>query len=127
MPSIHAEFPSKYLKGGQHILNEESATLTIKETRTEMVGQGDDAERKPVVYFRETEMGLVLNKTNALAISKALGNDDYLTWPGKRITIGAQPVEYSGKTTIGLRVRMTPPKADAVLGLARKPEAEASM
>lgn len=127
MPSINSQFPSKYLKGDQDILNEETAVLTIRECKTELVGQGEDAEKKPVVYFKETEKGLVLNKTNAAAITKALGTDETNDWPGKRITIGAQPVEYAGKTTIGLRVRMTAPKAEVVAGLKKAEAGEASM
>ena len=31
MPSINSQFPSKYLKGDQDILNEETAVLTVRE------------------------------------------------------------------------------------------------
>jgi hypothetical protein len=127
MPSIMNEFPSKYLKAGADVPAEEVVVLTIRETKFDMVGQGEDAERKPIVYFKETgEKGLVLNKTNAGAISKALGSDDYTTWTGKRISIAATDVEYAGKVTLGLRVRTTPPKADAVAGAGLK-TAEASL
>jgi hypothetical protein len=127
MPSIMNEFPSKYLKAGADVPAEEVVVLTITSTKFDMVGQGEDAERKPIVYFKETgEKGLVLNKTNATAISKALGSDDYETWVGKRISIAATDVEYAGKVTLGLRVRTTPPKADAVAGAGLK-KAEASL
>lgn len=124
MPSINSMFPSKYLRAGADVPAEEVVVLTIRETKVETVGREDEAEQKPVVYFKETEKGLVLNKTNAGAISKALASDDYATWPGKRISIAATDVEYAGKVTLGLRVRTTPPKADAVAGLKT---AEASM
>jgi hypothetical protein len=117
MPSINSMFPSKYLKGGADVPAEEVVVLTVRETKFEEVGHDEKAETKPVVYFKETEKGLVLNKTNAASISKALGSDDYTTWPGKRISIAATDVEFGGKVTLGLRVRTTPPKADAVAGL----------
>jgi hypothetical protein len=126
MPSIMNEYPSKYLKAGLDIAAEETVVLTIRGVEFETVGQGEEAERKPILYFKEASKGLVLNKTNAKAVEKVAGVD-YLTWPGKRITIVATDVEYKGELMLGLRVRTTPPKAEERTGLKSAPSAEKAM
>jgi len=79
--SIMSKFPSKYLKGDDI---EAGEVVTIKEVKDEEVGS--DRELKPVVYVTKYDRGIILNKTNARALVKVLG-DDETTWVGKKIIL----------------------------------------
>lgn len=111
--NINNAFPSKYLKSGD-IPEDADLILTIKEVVQETVGQGEEAESKPIVYFQEQEKGLVLNKTNATAIAGIYGPETN-GWTGKRIALFATEVDFAGKQTLALRVRLKAPKAAAPL------------
>lgn len=106
--NINDAFPSKYLKSGD-VPEDSDLPLTIKSVSVETVGQGDDAEQKPIIHFEETEKGLVLNKTNAETISR-LHTPETDNWPGKRIALFSTEVDFGGKQTLALRVRMKSPK-----------------
>ncbi len=58
-----------------------------------------------VVMFEGAEKGLVLNKTNFKRIAAAYGTDDD-NWKGQAVIVYTEPVEYQGKETMGLRVRI---------------------
>ena len=105
--NINNAFPSKYLKSGD--IEDADLILTITEVVQETVGQGEDAESKPIVYFAETEKGMVLNKTNANAIAGMYGPETD-GWAGKRIALFATEVDFAGKQTLALRVRLKAPK-----------------
>jgi hypothetical protein len=106
--NINDMFPSNWLKAGD-IPEDENLVLTIKSVEIEEVGQGDDKEQKPVCYFEETEKGLVLNKTNATAVAEQHGPDTR-EWTGKRIALFATEVDFKGKSTLAIRVRLRAPK-----------------
>jgi len=101
--NINNAFPSKWLKSGD--ITGDDLILTIREVRMENIGQGENTEVKPVVYFDETEKGLVLNKTNASTISQ-LHTPETNSWVGKRIALFSTEVDFAGKQTLALRVRM---------------------
>lgn len=107
---ISSAFPSNYLKADADVPDRDDGgcTLTISSVKLETVGQGAQAEDKPVCYFEEVDKGLVLNKTNANAIAAMYG-DETKDWVGKRVRLGAQDVEYQGKITRGIRVSSRPP------------------
>ena len=105
--NINNAFPSKWLKSGD--VEEGDLTLTIKSVSLEEVGSGEQAEQKPIIYFNETDKGMVLNKTNADTISR-LYTRETDAWIGKPITIFATEVDFAGKQTLALRVRMKAPK-----------------
>lgn len=105
--NIQNAFPSKWLKSGD--VEEGDLTLTIRSVTMEDIGSGENQETKPVVYFEESEKGMVLNKTNADTISK-LHTPETDNWIGKKITIFATEVDFAGKQTLALRVRMRAPK-----------------
>ena len=99
--NIQQAFPSNYLKaddlGGD-------TTYTIKSIEIVMLGQGNDAEEKPVVQFRESEKGIVLNLTNANTISDLYGPETN-DWVGKRITLYSAKVQFGKKLVDGIRIR----------------------
>jgi hypothetical protein len=105
---INQQFPSKYLKADTDIPDDGDLIVTIDTVQIETIGQGADQENKPVVYFRETDKGLVLNKTNAQTIKGLFGfeTDD---WEGKRIALFGTEVDFAGKQTLAIRVRMKAP------------------
>ena len=102
MPKMNAMFPSKYLAAAD--LDEREQTYTVSGIDTEVVGQGDEAESKWVLYFSEADKGLVLNKTNATSISGALG-DDTDDWIGRQIVLYPTEVAFSGKMVACIRVK----------------------
>lgn len=109
-------FPSSYLKSSDVELD---TTYTIAAVTIETLGQGKNAEQKPVISFEETDKTLVCNKTNGKAIAGMYG-DEMESWKGKRITLYATEVEYGGEQMMGIRVRMRKPTA------ARAPEVAAT-
>ena len=105
---INSAFPSKWLKSGD--LGDSDLTLTITHVVMEEIGQGTEAEEKPIVYFQEEEKGLVLNKTNADTISRLYGHNTD-GWIGKPVTLFSTEVDFKGSQTLAIRVRLRAPKA----------------
>jgi len=96
-------FPSKWLKG---VTMAGDTNLTITALLQEELG--DDRQEKPVLYFKEVEQGLVLNLTNFNTIADLYG-DETDAWVGKKITVFPTEVTFSGKTSLGIRIRARVP------------------
>lgn len=99
-------YPSRWIKSDD--LAEGDLDLTIRELTIEQIGL--EQENQPILWFNETEKGLPLNVTNARAIGELHGSETNL-WAGSRITLYRTEVEFQGKTTFGVRVRLTAPEA----------------
>jgi len=97
---ISSAFPSKYLKAAD--LSGEPTTVTMTLVKSEQVARGADAQ--PVLYFKEFQQGMVLNKTNAKTIAKLFG-DDTNNWRSKKIELFEAMVEFQGDIMPALRVR----------------------
>ncbi len=102
---ISGAFPSNYVKASD--LNGKPCPLTIRTCVPEELGQGNDKETKPVLYFQDRQKGLVLNKTNATVIADAYG-DDTGGWEGKAVEVYPTQVEFKGKLVDGIRLRIVP-------------------
>ena len=63
-----------------------------------------DKKTKPVLYFKNKDKGLVLNKTNAQPIAADLG-EDLSQWIGQRIDIFGTRVTGPSGLVDGIRVR----------------------
>ena len=100
---ISAAYPSPYIRAAD--LDGTPRTLTIRTCVLEELGQGNDKETKPVLYFEKAQKGLVVNKTNANVIADAYG-DDTTEWEGKPVTVFPTQVEFKGKLVDGIRVRI---------------------
>ena len=100
---ISAAFPSNYVKASD--LNGKPCPLTIRTCVLEELGQGNDKEKKPVLYFQERQKGLVLNKTNANVIANAYGKmtED---WEGKTVEVYPARVEFKGNLVDAIRIRI---------------------
>lgn len=108
-------FPSKWIKCSD--LQGRRATVTIDHMDFEDLGDG----QKPVVYFVGKEKGLVLNRTNALAIEELLG-DETDNWPSGRICLVPSKTMYQGKRVDCIRVEPAPAGAPARPAQPQRPQ-----
>lgn len=99
MVNINEAFPSKYLKSTD--LRGDVAKVKIRDVMVEEIG----TDRKMVMYFAGKEKGMVLNKTNAVTIGDAYGQDTD-DWIGQPIELFSMKVEFNGRMVDGLRVRV---------------------
>jgi hypothetical protein len=106
-PEFHVDlmFPSRYLKAAD--FEGKPVALTIAEVFRDKVqmANGSKAE-KYIVRFRETDKELILNKTNAKAVAKALGEPKAVNWAGERITLKPTTCEAFGEMVPCIRVEM---------------------
>jgi hypothetical protein len=98
-------FPSKYLKSDD--AKAKQIITTISHMQMELVGQGQDQKKKPVLYL-EDQKPIVLNRTNTEALEYAFG--DSADWPGNKIKIRCVKTNYAGKSVDGLRLEPIVPK-----------------
>lgn len=110
---ISDEFPSQFLKASD--LKGREVRLTMDRVEREKIGQ----DMKLVLYFKGSDRGLALNKTNAFTISDAYGEDTD-DWRDQPVILFSIKTEYQGKVVDGLRCRVPtardnkPPKADPI-------------
>jgi hypothetical protein len=97
--NVNELFPSRFVKGDD--LGDKRPVVTIRSCSIEEMGK--DKERHPVLWFKGTEKGLVLNKTNAMTIA-ALYGPEMNEWLGKRITLYTERVRIGGENKIAIRV-----------------------
>jgi hypothetical protein len=76
---------------------------------TKEIDVGERKETKAVLWFTTTDKGLMLNKTNLRVLQGAFGNvmDN---WPDKIVVVFSAMVDFRGKMTPALRVKIPPPK-----------------
>ena len=98
-------FPHKYASGED--LQNLPYTLTISHLRQEKMipTPGAAPVDKWVLYFKETQKGIVLSKTLASQIAQAVGSDDTDNWVGKKITIFPEEVMVAGKPRTAIRAK----------------------
>jgi hypothetical protein len=79
-------------------------TATIERIDHESFARpGEPTRVKAVAYFKGGKKGMVINKTNANTLALAFGKK-FADWPGKRVTAKAEPTNFGGKPTQGLRL-----------------------
>jgi hypothetical protein len=98
-------FPAKFLKSAD--AKTKPIFATISHMEMELVGQGADQKKKPVLYL-EDRKPMVLNATNWESLEEAFGDSD--EWPGHKIKIKCERTQFQGKTTDGLRIEPIIPK-----------------
>ncbi len=98
-------FPRKYATGQD--LHGRPVTLTISHLRTEKMvpTPGTPPVDKWVIFFKDAQKGVVLSKTLATQIARAVGSDDTEEWPGKRVTLFPETVNVAGQTRVAIRAR----------------------
>jgi hypothetical protein len=98
-------FPSRYLQ--TVTVKAKPIVATISNVEMELVGQGADQRRKPVLHL-EGEKPMVLNRTNFETLADAFGDSD--EWSGRKIKINVVRTQYAGKSIDGLRIEPIVPK-----------------
>jgi hypothetical protein len=103
MPKISELKESRYLKKEDCPLN-----LTISHLENENVGLGDNEDIRWVMYFNETDKGLILNTTNGQIMAENFGSEEMNDWIGKKVDLyNDRNVTYAGKRVGGVRVKST--------------------
>lgn len=115
MADYRSMFDSAYI-GAWNLVDKKGrpreVTVTITDVKAETLNNGKSKNKKPVVYFAGSPLGIVINKTNAKAIAGMYGNDT-TQWIGKLITLFPTQVQFGGETKDGIRVRPGIPKGGA--------------
>ena len=97
------KFLSSYLKADDI---KDPQVVTIAKTLAEEIGRDDTKESKLVVYFKEIEKGVVLNKTGIRTLSELFGSEDSDKWIGKKVTLyNDRNVMFQGKRCGGIRFK----------------------
>jgi hypothetical protein len=97
-------FPSKFLKAEDL---EGDVTLTVDRCSLEEFKDRDTgkSQSKLVVYFKDQEKGLLVNKTNFKSIAEITGEEDTDNWAGKKITLTVIDVDAFGDVVAAIRVK----------------------
>lgn len=93
--------PSKYISAVD--LDGREHTLVMADIRLEEMNKGE--ERKNILYFEKAEKGLVLNKTNTLAIIAGYGKYSE-NWIGQKVILFPTKVPFQGQIKDAVRVRI---------------------
>ena len=106
----YRKFMDKNYLGAWDVPDEGDLILTIDRAARDDVKNERGTERKLTLHFVEDYKPMILNATNAKAISEATGSTKVEMWAGQRIAIYTQKVSAFGGTTDALRIRNYPPK-----------------
>lgn len=103
---------SKYLKKDDC---DPPIVVTVARLKKENVARDDEPrEEKWIVYFEESDKGLVLNTTNINSLTEILGSDETDDWVGQKVVLWNNPhIEFGGRVVGGIRIRATRRKAHA--------------
>ena len=106
----YRKFMDKNYLGAWDVPDEGDLVLTIDRAARDDVKNERGTERKLTLHFVEDYKPMILNATNAKAISEATGSTKVEMWAGQRIAIYTQKVSAFGGTTDALRIRPYKPK-----------------
>ena len=100
---ITQSFPTKYLQKADFA---QPKLVTVDTVAMENVAlDSQPAEMKPVLYFKGSPKGMILNKTNA-NICTALWGNMTENWTGRQIVAYDDvTIQYQGKLVGGIRLR----------------------
>jgi hypothetical protein len=94
--------PSQWLKAADF---ERPALLTIKRFSVETLGD----DKRPVIWFSETDKGLALNIVNGTTVEEVCGSADPARWTGHKIVAFKTQTDYQGKRVDCIRLRAPKP------------------
>ena len=100
---IGSAFPSKYLKAAD--LQGKEVKKKILKVEIENVGGQGAEEDKPILYLVGAGKGIVLNRTNAMAIAAKYG-DDTDSWIEKEVVVYPDQTLFQGRMVDCIRVRI---------------------
>jgi hypothetical protein len=101
MANINDIYPSRYLKAAD--LGGATPTVSIARVVQELAGRA--RESKLVVYFVNKTKGLLLNKTNALALAAIAGSPETDHWVGLKVQLFATTATFGGQSYPVVRVQ----------------------
>jgi hypothetical protein len=88
-------------------------TLTVKAVTEETVAGPRGEQVKVILTFRERPKKLILNKTNARTLARALGPETD-TWAGAAVVLGVESVKVGKNSVPSIRVKSAAPAAPPV-------------
>lgn len=92
----------------------DDTVVTIKQIKKEeIVSDNGRKDRVIVCYFTDSDLPMVLNKTNCRIIEKMYGTDKIEDWIGKQIVVYKTTTKMKGETVECLRIRDYLPKPAA--------------
>ena len=108
--SNYNEYFKNFLGGWSFEKGDE--TLTISDVTTEEMYDSQNGGKKeaPCLHFKEKELPMVLNKTNADTVARVTGSEIPNEWIGKQIVVGQSKIRAFGKESLAIRVRDEKPK-----------------
>jgi len=95
-------FPSRFFKGEDF---PEPRLLTIAKVTVERIKNDDGESTKPVLWFEESEQGMVVNKTNFTAMINITGHEDSDEWIGGQVVLVREVVAFGGRMVPALRLK----------------------
>lgn len=106
-------------------LGDKTPTLTISDVKiVKLEGEDGTVKDRGVVYFKETDRGWVLCKTNALCLAHMFGPDTD-SWKGKHVTLFSMDVQVGREMKPGIRVYGSPDIAGPVEVAIKLPKRKA--
>lgn len=104
MKSYRAYGDGQYLKKDD-VSPPQVWTITDVKEQT-VTAPGKEPKERLVLFFDETQKGLVLNMTNGDALYDMTGHEDPQEWIGQRVELYVDDkVAYAGKRVGGVRLR----------------------
>ena len=108
-------YTSDYL-GSWDLETEGDVVVTIEFFKLDRVQANESIQSKQDVItlkFREFDKPMIINRTNAKAITKVTGSYDMKDWIGKRVSLYTKLVKAFGEEVMALRIRSIAPKPKA--------------
>ena len=100
----YQEFYSNFLGGWSFATGDQ--ILTIKDVLEQEVRSKDSGtEMKLTVKLEETDLPMIINRTNADMIAKVTGSNYTGDWIGKKIKVGSSRIRAFGDVFDAIRVR----------------------
>lgn len=106
----YRQYMNKNYIGEWDLPETEDLMVTIDHMEQNDIQSERGSEEKLVAYFRENYKPLIVNATNAAAITEATGTSKVEEWAGKKVMLYRENVRAFGKTTLAVRVRPVAPK-----------------
>lgn len=106
----YRKFMDKNYLGAWDVPDDGDLVLTIDKAARDDVKNERGSEKKLTLHFVEDYKPMIMNATNAKALSEAVGSTKVEDWSGKRIGIYTTKVTAFGGITDALRIRNYPPR-----------------
>jgi hypothetical protein len=87
-------------------VRKEEKELTIIDVSLEEIQGRDQKQKRPIVHVKESELGLVLNKTNYEDLAELYGSRNTDKWVGNTFVAFFNPaIKFGGRLVGGISVR----------------------